>query len=41
MAVAPALANAIADATGARIVDLPLTAEKVFAALSSRAGAAS
>ncbi len=38
MAVAPALANAIADATGARIMDLPLTAEKVFAALRSREG---
>ena len=36
MAVAPALANAIADATGARITDLPLTAEKVFAAMRSR-----
>jgi CO/xanthine dehydrogenase Mo-binding subunit len=31
--VAPAIANAIADATGARIRDLPITAEKVYRAL--------
>jgi CO/xanthine dehydrogenase Mo-binding subunit len=31
--VAPAIANAIEDAVGARIRDLPITAEKVFAAL--------
>src|ERR1043166_1124159 len=30
---APAVANAIADAVGVRIFDLPLTAEKVYAAL--------
>jgi CO/xanthine dehydrogenase Mo-binding subunit len=33
---APAIANAIEDAVGVRIKDLPITAEKVFAAL--RAG---
>ncbi len=38
MSVAPAVANAIADACGARVKDLPLTAEKVFAALRARAG---
>jgi CO/xanthine dehydrogenase Mo-binding subunit len=32
--VAPAIANAVADATGARIMDLPITSEKVLAALS-------
>jgi CO/xanthine dehydrogenase Mo-binding subunit len=32
-AVAPAIANAVADATGARVVDLPLTPERVLAAL--------
>jgi len=32
-AVAPAIANAIADACGARITSLPLTAERVLAAL--------
>jgi carbon-monoxide dehydrogenase large subunit len=32
-AVAPAIANAVADACGARIRDLPITAEKVYAAL--------
>jgi CO/xanthine dehydrogenase Mo-binding subunit len=31
--VAPAIANAIADATGVRIRDLPITAEKVYRAL--------
>jgi CO/xanthine dehydrogenase Mo-binding subunit len=36
--VAPALANAIADAAGARVTELPLTAERVFDAL--RRGAA-
>ena len=30
---AAAIANAVADATGARVYDLPLTAEKVYAAL--------
>ena len=33
---APAIANAIADACGARISDLPLTAEKVYRALHGR-----
>ena len=32
--VAPAIANAIEDAVGVRIRDLPLTAEKVYAALA-------
>jgi CO/xanthine dehydrogenase Mo-binding subunit len=35
--VAPAIANAIADAVGVRIRDLPLTAEKVYHALQSQA----
>jgi CO/xanthine dehydrogenase Mo-binding subunit len=34
--VAPAIANAIEDAVGVRIKDLPITAEKVYAALRSR-----
>jgi CO/xanthine dehydrogenase Mo-binding subunit len=33
-AVAPAIANAVADACGARIDALPITAERVFAALN-------
>jgi CO/xanthine dehydrogenase Mo-binding subunit len=33
---APAIANAVADALGVRILDLPLTAEKVFFALQER-----
>jgi CO/xanthine dehydrogenase Mo-binding subunit len=32
--VAPAIANAIEDAVGVRIRDLPITAEKVYQALS-------
>ena len=32
--VAPAIANAVYDAVGVRILDLPITAEKVLAALS-------
>jgi CO/xanthine dehydrogenase Mo-binding subunit len=32
--VAPAIANAVADAVGVRIKDLPITAEKVYQALS-------
>jgi CO/xanthine dehydrogenase Mo-binding subunit len=32
-AVAPAIANAVADACGVRILDLPITAEKVYYAL--------
>lgn len=31
VAVAPAIANAVAHATGVRIRDLPITAEKVLA----------
>ncbi|PYM15621.1 MAG: hypothetical protein DMD81_14500 [Candidatus Rokuibacteriota bacterium] len=34
--VAPAIANAVADACGVRIVDLPITAEKVFGALRQK-----
>jgi CO/xanthine dehydrogenase Mo-binding subunit len=34
--VAPSIANAIEDAVGVRIRDLPLTAEKVYAALQGR-----
>jgi CO/xanthine dehydrogenase Mo-binding subunit len=34
--VAPAIANAVYDAVGVRIMDLPLTAEKVFRALQAR-----
>ena len=34
--VAPAIANAIADAVGVRIYDLPITAEKVLRALISK-----
>ena len=33
LAVAPAIANAVARATGARLRDLPLTPERVWAAL--------
>lgn len=38
-AVAPAIANAIAHATGARIRDLPLTAERVLRAILEGGGA--
>jgi len=34
--VAPAIANAIEDAVGVRIRDLPITAEKIFAAMRGR-----
>ena len=34
--VAPAIANAVADAVGARIRDLPITAEKVYRTLTER-----
>ena len=34
--VAPAIANAVADACGVRILDLPITAEKVYFALKAR-----
>jgi CO/xanthine dehydrogenase Mo-binding subunit len=36
VAVAPAIANAVADAVGCRIRDLPVTAEKVYWALASQ-----
>ena len=35
-AVAPAIANAVADACGVRIIDLPITAEKVYFALKEK-----
>jgi CO/xanthine dehydrogenase Mo-binding subunit len=35
-AVAPAIANAVADACGVRILDLPITAEKVYWALRKK-----
>jgi len=39
--VAPAIANAVYDAVGVRILDLPITAEKVFRALQAqKSGAA-
>ena len=34
--VAPAIANAVFDAVGVRIQDLPITSEKVLAALKNR-----
>ena len=34
---APAIANAVADATGVRLTQLPLTPERVLAALRARA----
>jgi CO/xanthine dehydrogenase Mo-binding subunit len=37
-ATAPAIANAIFDAVGIRIKDLPITAEKVWAALKEKKG---
>ena len=37
-ATAPAIANAIFDAAGIRIKDLPITAEKVWAALKAKKG---
>jgi xanthine dehydrogenase molybdenum-binding subunit len=36
--VAPAIANAVADAVGARIRDLPLTAEKAYEAIKRTRG---
>ncbi len=36
--IAPAIANAIEDAVGVRITELPITAERVFAALRRQAG---
>jgi CO/xanthine dehydrogenase Mo-binding subunit len=38
--VAAAVANAVKDATGARITELPLTPERVYRALASRKGTA-
>lgn len=35
-AVAPAIANAVADACGVRLLDLPITAEKVYFALKAK-----
>ena len=35
-AVAPAIANAVADACGVRVLDLPITAEKVYFALKEQ-----
>jgi carbon-monoxide dehydrogenase large subunit len=35
---APAIANALADAVGLRMLDLPLTAERVFHALQKKEG---
>jgi putative selenate reductase molybdopterin-binding subunit len=34
--VAPAIANAVPDAIGVRIRDLPLTSEKIYRALLDR-----
>jgi hypothetical protein len=34
--VAPAIANAIADAVGVRVRDLPLSAERVYNAIAER-----
>ncbi len=39
-AVAPAIVNAVLDATDISIPDLPVTAEKVYRALQERAGSA-
>lgn len=36
--IAPAIANAIADAVGVRITELPITAERVLAALQGQGG---
>jgi xanthine dehydrogenase molybdenum-binding subunit len=36
--IAPAIANAVADAAGVRLVSLPLTAERTLAALDARVG---
>ena len=33
--VAPAIANAVHDAVGARVTELPITAERVLAALAT------
>jgi len=34
--VAPAIANAIEDAVGGRVRDLPITADKVYAAMREK-----
>ena len=39
MPTAAAIANAVYDAVGVRITDLPITAEKVLSALRERRGA--
>ena len=36
--VAAAIANAVFDAVGVRVLDLPITAEKVFVALQAKRG---
>jgi CO/xanthine dehydrogenase Mo-binding subunit len=38
--VSPAIANAIEDAAGVRITELPITAESVYRALRRAAGTA-
>ena len=38
--IAPAIANAIDDAVGARVMSLPIAAEKVLAALSAAGASA-
>jgi CO/xanthine dehydrogenase Mo-binding subunit len=38
--IAPAIANAVANATGARFASLPLSPERIFARLGARAGTA-
>jgi CO/xanthine dehydrogenase Mo-binding subunit len=40
LTVAPAVANAIEDAVGVRIRDLPITPEKILRALAEKNGAA-
>ena len=35
VSIAPAVANAVCDATGVRVFDLPLTPEKIVKALKS------
>ena len=40
-AIAAAIANAVADATGCQIFELPITAERVYAALQAGGGAKS
>jgi CO/xanthine dehydrogenase Mo-binding subunit len=41
LTVAPAIANAIFEAVGARIRDLPLTPERIFRAMAEKSGDAS